>query len=124
MSIAQDLKKTHARNRPGMPPCLLFVFGAEYLRTFSAFVDVVGGRIIRQALTGGLLIPGTDGSIETTLDGLVTFVTQLLVATLCSVCGDRETLYRKGFRNLHYFCLILKQTGPVVMQLIGLGIEM
>jgi hypothetical protein len=66
------------------------------VRTFAALVDVIRGLKSRPALTGLLLFRGTDGSIKTALDGLITFVTQLLITTLYGVCGDKKHCIGKG----------------------------
>lgn len=74
------------------------------VRTFSALIEVVGGWILRQALTRRPLVPGTDGVIEATFDGGVTFVTKLLVAHLHGFCGHKEHCVPKRFaRNFALF---------------------
>jgi hypothetical protein len=58
------------------------------VRTFAALVDVVASGQIRQTLACRLLVPGADSAVETTVAGLVAFVTYLLVTTLDCGCTN------------------------------------
>jgi hypothetical protein len=80
------------------------------VRTFATLVDVVGGRKFRQALTGVPLARGTDGSVETAINGVITCVAHLLVASLCCGCGDRESLLLNASKCLNLLLFNFKES--------------